>query len=49
MIDNEILDYLKMKLWERGKLYGLGDVIRELVEENKRLREELKACRELLM
>jgi len=26
----------------------MGGVIRELVEENKRLREELKACRELL-
>jgi regulator of replication initiation timing len=52
-LDEETLKYLLSRMVEKGKLHGLGDVIREIVEENKTLREqveklkaELKACAE---
>jgi hypothetical protein len=45
-LDLGTLDWIREKLMEYGLIIGLGIVIRELAEENKRLREELKACRE---
>jgi hypothetical protein len=47
-IDEETLAWLRAKLKERNKTYGIGKIIRELIEENVKLKEELKACRELL-
>ena len=47
-LDEETLEWLRKRMSEKGRVAGVGDVIRELVEENRRLREELKACRELL-
>jgi len=45
-LDLGTLDWVREKLIEYGLIIGMGIVIRELAEENKRLREELKACLE---
>jgi CII-binding regulator of phage lambda lysogenization HflD len=41
-LDEETLKYLLSRMVEKKKLHGLGDVIREIVEENNALREQVE-------
>ena len=43
-LDKEVFEYLASRLYEKGRLTGLGLVIAEIIEENKKLREELEKC-----